>query len=217
MRISRFWTIIRHRSARRVLATLPVAMLSACDGGHTAPTPVRTGGQPSTAITRRPAADIRARLLTGNELGGFTSDGVTIYPSARSWLSADQLPRPLAAAEKAMLRHSGFREAAREDLINGGNTGGLSVVEQFRTPQAARTALAFYVMLIKQGETGTFKPFSVRGIPQAQGLTDVNNSGVNIAFSDGPCYYLVGEMAGGPTAVAELNAAALRLYRRVHR
>jgi prepilin-type processing-associated H-X9-DG protein len=138
-----------------------------------------------------------------------------VFPNASSWLSAEQLPAAQVAAERAMLRRDHFREAAREDLSNGG-TAGLSIVEQFGSPQAARAALLFYVAQIKAGESGNFESFSVHGIPGAEGLGDKHNSGVNIAFSDGPYYYLVGQEGGGPTAIAGLNAAALHLYRRVH-
>jgi hypothetical protein len=200
------------------VAMLPLALFTACGGTHSAPTTQAASSQPSTApTTRSEPADIKGRLLTANELGGFTSSGETVYSTIRSWVTADQLPPTPAAAETEMLRRTGFRRAAREDLINGGNTGGLSVVEQFRTAQAARAALAFYVGLAKTPDPGMFKPFTVHGIPRAYGLGDTENSGVNIAFSDGPYYYLVGEMGGGPTTIAELNAAALHLYRRVHR
>jgi hypothetical protein len=148
-------------------------------------------------------------------LPSFQSAGVTVYPSARRWLAGEQLPPRQKAAEKAMLSRNGFRDAVREDLTNGG-TGGLSLVEQFRSAQAARAALAFEVALIKAGDAGNFKAFSVNGIPGAVGLGDVNNSGVNIAFSDGPYYYLVGELGGGPTTIAALNSAAVHLYHRVH-
>ena len=89
-----------------------------------------------------PPAGIRDRLLTNNELPSFQSAGVTVYPNLHRWVAASQLPPAQAAAEKAMLGSNGFREGAREDLTNGG-TAGLSIVEQFRSAEAARAALAF--------------------------------------------------------------------------
>jgi hypothetical protein len=119
------------------------------------------------------------------------------------------------AAEKATLTHNGFRAGAREDLTKGGIPA-LSLVEQFQSPQAARAAMAFYDALNKSLAGGAFKSFSVPGIPGAQGLTDVTNQGVNVAFTDGQYYYLVGQGGGGAAAIAAMNAAALHLYSRVH-
>jgi len=141
---------------------------------------------------------------------------MNVFSNPSGWLAAAQGGTPhQLAAEKAMLTHNGFRAGAREDLTNGG-TPGLSIVEQFQSPQTARVALAFYGALNKSGAGGGFKSFSVHGVPGAQGLTDVNNSGVNIAFSDGPYYYLVGREGGGAAAIAALNSAAVHLYHRVH-
>ena len=114
-----------------------------------------------------------------------------------------------------MLRRNGFRRGARENLLNGG-TAGLSVVEQFRSPRAARAALAFYVRLLKSQSLGTLDIFPVHGIPGAQGLAYARNGGVNIAFTDGSYYYLVGEAAGGATTIATLTAAARHLDHRLH-
>jgi hypothetical protein len=192
-------------------------LLAACGGSHTAATSSSTSAPASTApVASPPPAGIRGRLLTDNELPSFRSAGVTVATSLQRWLAAGQPPPAQAAAEKAMLGSNGFREGAREDLANGG-TAGLSIVEQFRSPEAARAALAYYVALSKTGASGTFQAFSVHGIPGAEGLGDSNNSGVNIAFTDGPYYYLVGQMGGGPATIAGLNAAVLHLYHRVHR
>jgi hypothetical protein len=60
------------------------------------------------------------------------------------------------------------------------------IVERFQSPQAARAAMAFYDAQFKAG--GGNESFPVPGIPGAQGLTDVTNHGVNVAFTDGPYY-----------------------------
>jgi hypothetical protein len=44
----------------------------------------------------------------------------------------------------------------------------------------------------------------------------VPGGGINIAFSDGAYYYLVGQESGSQTAIANLNAAARDLYHGVH-
>jgi hypothetical protein len=113
-----------------------------------------------------------------------------------------------------MLTRNGFRAGAREDLRNG-LTPGLSVVEQFKSPQAARAAMAFYDAQNKSGAAGGFKSFSVPGIPGAKGLTDVTNHGVTVAFTGGYYYYMVSQAGGGGAAIATMNAAALHLYHRV--
>jgi hypothetical protein len=100
-------------------------------------------------------------------------------------LAEEQLPAAQLAAEKATLQRNGFREAAREDLTNGGNTAAFSLVEQFRSPQAARAALTAEVASIKAGAAGTLKAFPVHGIPGAEGFGDTQNSGINIASATG--------------------------------
>ena len=209
----------RFASMGRQMIWLGVAaavLVAACGGGHRA----STSGSKSTPSSTTSAADappggIRGHVLTSNELPGFQSAGVTVYPNRHSRLTASQLPAAQAAAEKAMLLRNGFREGARENLMNGG-TAGLSVVEQFRSPQAARAALAFYITMLKSQSRGTLDIFPVHGIPGAQGLAYVHSAGVNIAFSDGSYYYLVGEAAGGATTIATLNAAVRHLDHRLH-
>jgi hypothetical protein len=149
-------------------------------------------------------------------LPGFESAGVRVYWNLQRWLTADQLPAAQAAAERAMLSRNGFREGVRENLINGG-TAGLSVVERFRSPQAARAALAFCLQLLKSHSPGSVDFFPVHGIPGAQGIAYAHGAGVNIVFSNGSYYYLVGEATGGATRTVALNTAARHLYHRLHR
>jgi hypothetical protein len=119
-----------------------------------------------------------------------------------------------------MLNRNGFRIAAQENLANGG-TPGVSLVEQFRSSGTARSALAFYVAQFKApaaaAYAGAYAPFKVSGIPDAVGYSLGGvGGGINIAFTVGAYYYLVGQEGGGAAAVANLNAAARRLYHRVH-
>jgi hypothetical protein len=88
-------------------------------------------------------------VLTSNELAGFKTAGVSVYKTPSSWISAEQVQTNLATAEKAMLSRDGFRLGVRENLMSGG-TSGLSAFEQFRSPAAARNALAFYVPWFKE-------------------------------------------------------------------
>jgi hypothetical protein len=117
-----------------------------------------------------------------------------------------------------MLNRDGFRVAAQENL---GGTSGVSLVEQFRSPGAARDALAFYVAQFKApaaaAYAGAYAPFKVSGIPGAVGYSLGGAAGgINIAFSDGAYYYLVGQDGNSATAIANLNTAARQLYHRVH-
>jgi hypothetical protein len=155
-----------------------------------------------------------------NELAGFKSVGVSIYHSPSSWISgAPGVPADQQAAEKAMLNRDGFRAGARENLQNSA-TPGLSVVEQFRSPRAARDAFALYRSQFKApgATSGAYAPFHVPGIPAALGFSlGGSGGGINIAFSDGAYYYLVGRVGDSPTTIASLIAAAQHLYHRVHR
>jgi hypothetical protein len=154
-----------------------------------------------------------------NELMGFQSVGVSVYTTTSSWISADQgVPAAQVAAERSMLVRDGFRVGAREDLASGG-TPGLSIVEQFRSPAAARDAFGLYASQFKRPAPGrgSYAPFKVPGIPGAVGFTlgGPGGGGINIAFIDGANYYLVGRVGGSP-AIANLTAAAQHLYHRVH-
>jgi hypothetical protein len=146
---------------------------------------------------------------------------VSVYKTPSSWISGEQVPPDQATAEKAMLSRDGFRLGVHEDLMSSG-TGGASVVEQFRSAAAARDALAFYVSQYKAPAAaavgGAYAPFKVSGIPGAVGFSrgGVNGGGINVAFSDGASYYLVGQEGGSQTAIANLTAAARHLYHRVH-
>lgn len=185
---------------RALTAGVAVAVvLAGCgSGGHKAST----------------ASGIRSRMLTSNELAGFHVVDVLVHTTAKSWVSAEQAPADQAAAEKAMLKRDGFRAAVHEDLMSSG-TAGVSIVMQFQSPQAAADALGFYLMKLKA--SGPYAPFKVTGIPHAVGFSiGPIAAGINIAFSDGAYYYLVGQEAGSTAAIANLNTAARHLYHRVH-
>jgi hypothetical protein len=198
------------------LGAAAAVLLAGCGGGHKASTSSGTSTSSSTtSAASAPPRGVRGHVLTSNELPGFESAGVRVYRNLQSWLTADQLAAAQAASERAMLSRNGFREGVRENLVNGG-TAGLSVVGRFRSPQAARAALAFYVQLLKSHSPGAVDFFPVHGIPGAQGIAYAHGAAVNIAFSNGSYYYLVGEAAGGATRTATLNTAARHLYHRLH-
>ena len=197
-------------------------LLAGCGGsGHTAST-TRTVSTSSTPAAGTTPSGIRGQLLMGNELAGFTSAGVAVYTTAREWVSNpnDQQPADQAAAEKAMLTREGFKTGAVENLTGPAPDQGLSMVEQFRSPTAARAALAFYISHQKepkvQSTDGTYAAFKISGIPGAVGFTlGGATGGANIAFTKGDSYYLIGREGGTPPAIARLDAAARHQYLRV--
>jgi hypothetical protein len=127
-----------------VAAAIPVAGCGSSD--HTASTTTERSTSTAASGGRAPSG-IQSRVLTSNELAGFKPAGVSVYktPSSLSRLiSGEQVSGDQATAEKAMLSRNGFRLGVHEDLMSAA-TGGASVVQQFRSPAAARDALAFYV------------------------------------------------------------------------
>jgi hypothetical protein len=182
-------------------------VLSSCGGG----------GDEASTTPAGPESGIRSRVLTNNELAGFRVAGVVVDATPNSWV--EQTPADRAAAEKAMLKRDGFRVGVHEDLMNGDGIGAASVVEQFRSPQAAADALGSYLTRFKANpaSAGAYQPFKVTGIPHAAGFSLGGTAGgINIIFSDGAYYYFVGREGGGTAAIANLNTAARHLYHRVH-
>jgi hypothetical protein len=205
------------------LACAAIVLLASCGGSsHEASTPSGGSAPPTGAPAGARTGGIQTRVLTSNELAGFTSGGVSVYTTAREWLSSpnDQQPRDLAAAEKAMLTHQGFRAGAIENLTGPPPDEGLSVVEQFRSVAAARAALAFYISQQEapkvQRAEGSYASFRVSGIPGAVGYTlGGAGGGANISFTRGDYYLLVGRQGGSPSDLAGLSDAARHLYDRV--
>jgi hypothetical protein len=194
---------------------LAVVLSSCGSGGDKAST--TTGGSASSSTTA--TSGIRSRALTSNELAGFRVADVLVHTTPDSWVSGEQVPPDRAAAEKAMLKRDGFRAGLHEDLMSGDGTGGASIVEQFRSPQAATDALGFYLKEFKanSASAGAYQPFKITGIPHAVGFSLGGTAGgINIIFSDGAYYYLVGQEGGNTAAIANLNTGARHLYHRVH-
>jgi hypothetical protein len=120
-----------------------------------------------------------------------------------------------------MLTREGFQAGAVENLTGDGTPDdGLSLLEQFRSPTAAQDALAFYISQLKQPQVqstdGTYASFKVSGVPGAVGYSLGGASGgINIAFTHGDYYYLVGREGGSASDIAGLRATARHLYQRV--
>jgi hypothetical protein len=192
-------------------------LLSACGGSSHK---LSTSSNAGTAATQNhPATGIRGHVLAGNELRGFQVAGLLVDTSPTKWVADEQLPPAQWNSATASLRREGFRSGAREDLASG-NVDGLALVEQLSSASAARTELTTQVSETKATQTAAdaYHSFSVPQVPGAVGFTlgSPGNSGVNIAFSDGSYFYLIGEAAGDPSAKASLIATAQHLYHRVH-
>ena len=191
-------------------------VVSGCGGGgDKTSTTSGSSASASTTAANSAASEIRSHLLKSNALAGFHVAGVSVRTTPNGWVASAQLPAAQAAAEKAMLKRNGFRAAVHEDLTNGA-AGAASIVVRFGSPKGAADGMDFYVKQAKGA--GQYAPFKVTGIPNAKGFSigGLNGGGINIVFSDGDYYYLVGQEAGSKAAVAKLNAAARQLYQRVH-
>lgn len=155
-------------------------------------------------------------MLAGNELPGFKGTQPSVSNTVSGWLAKLQTPSDQVASETKRLTRLGFVAGAREDLTGPSGRDGLSMVEQFKTPGAARSELANQLELFTTTAPG-YQPFPVAGIPGAHGYA-ASGPGLNIAFASGDYYYLVGEFVSAVNASSEatLIAAAKRLYRGVH-
>lgn len=222
------WTTRSRRGASRkpakmCLIAAAAVLLAGCGGsGHKASTTKRGPSASTAPAATTSGGELQSRVLTSNELSGFTASGVAVYTTVRKWLSNpnDQQSPAQAAAEKAMLTRGGFRGGAVENLTGPAPDEGLSIVEQFRSVAAARAALAFYIskqkQRVAQSTAGAFAAFKVPGIPSAVGYTlGGAGGGANIAFAEGDYYLLVGREGGSPADLAGLSAAARHLYHRI--
>jgi hypothetical protein len=160
------------------------------------------------------------------ELHGFNVAEPITATNPQAWAAVDQVPGAERSAMVGRLRRLGFTGAAREDLAwatpnaPGSTTSppaGLSVVEQFGTPAAARSELTAELPTLGPGTA-----IKVSGVPGARGYS--SNSGgqdfANVLFASGPDLYLVGaEWQTSLTRKMSLRvlvAAVQREYQRTH-
>ncbi len=213
-----------------MLAGMVTALVIAGCGGSSpkaASTATATTTVPTSGISpprRRPPAlsGVVGRVLVAGELPGFTPQGRRVLGSnASSWVVEEELPSAEQAKEAARLQRLGFVAAVRERLAptNGTAAEALSIVEQFASQTAASAELAAQ---LRMSEARGARAFAVPGIPGATGFggSHGQTTGINVAFTAGPYYYLVG--AGWPTGTpnaptrAAVVAAAEHLYRRLY-
>jgi hypothetical protein len=173
----------------------------------------------STATTATAAeastSSIASHVLTSNELKGFAGSHPSVQNTARGWLTSRETPSSQIASETRRLTSQGFVAGASQNLT-GSSGDGVSIAEQFKTPGGARSELANALKMFKAQAAGP-KTFPVVGIPGALGLAATGASGVNVAFTSGDYYYLVGAFVPAVNASSEATivTAAKHLYRRV--
>jgi len=210
-------------ASRLAIGMAAAIVLAGCGStSHQQATTTSVAASPNVALPAGPPpAAIKGRVLTVGELAGY-APGKTHFTNSAAGEVAD-LPISEQGPEAARLQSLGFVAALREQLtpVSTGSSEGeaISIAEQFRSPRAARTQLAF---IVGHDTGGAFTPFVVPGIPGAHGWAESSQGGaINIAFADGPYYYIVG--AGWqpgqpqPPTQSTMIAATQRLYSRVHR
>ena len=198
--------------------------LAACGGGtgpgHRTGPAGAPGSSPAVAVRTtpgtKPPAAYAGRLLRDNELPGFLITDASVYSTPAAFVSSEGLSSGQAVAELHMLSRNGLRVAVKEDLDKRG-LAGLSLVEQFASPAAARSAMAFYLARFRApGQATQYEAFRVAGPPGAVGfvLGDPGGTGINLAFTGGDSYYLVAQVGSGAAAQESLVRAARSLYSR---
>ncbi len=201
--------------------TAAAVLLAACGGsGKTASTThsVATSA-PATSPTpsSAPQAAITRRLLRGSEIpSGFSPAGpASVTPTIQEFVASIQTPSAQVASVTARYKRLGFVTAASQQL-NGPGGGGVSLVEQFRSPAAARSELANDLATFDGGPAGRVD-FRLPGVPNSGGFGGQGaGGGVNVAWATGDYYYLVGEQANAASNRAGVIAAAQKLYHRLN-
>jgi hypothetical protein len=205
-----------------VCGVLTGVLVSGCGSSSHKPT-TQSSTAPSAA-----ASGITSHILVTNELAGFTGAKPAVATSVATWVADNGPPPGGPAHEQQRLTALGFVQGAREDLTGGSTStaGGLSEVEQFRSPKEAQAEVDYIADSFTKlgGNTGAqFKAFVVPGIPRARGFAALGPGGgvggINIAFAKGTYAYIVGQEIPGNSSysarVPKLIAAAQHLYGRV--
>jgi hypothetical protein len=172
-------------------------------GGSSSSTAVNTATAPATS---KLAVDLRPLLLADNALPGYHRAHQPLATSdAERWATVIQ-------DDPGRLRQLGFVAGARADLQNASANPGLTLAERFKTAPAARKEIAFTIA--ESGGPKEVRRFKVPGIPGAYGFASRGTGGgVNIAFTKGPDFFVVGFLQGkGAPSTKELIATAQKQY-----
>jgi hypothetical protein len=164
---------------------------------------------------RTSTAGFAGQVLTNSELPGFSGAKPTVQRGASAWLTDIETPTRQTVSQRAELNRLGFVAGVHKNLIGPRGRAGVSNVEAYRSPDAARAELAAEVRKLKK--ISGYVPFPVTGIPGAVGIGFRNPPGINVAFTSGDNFYVVGERLYSLTENAErmLIDAARHLYHRL--
>jgi len=205
------------------VGALAAPMLPGCGGSSHNTTTATTSAPATTAstatTTSTPTSGIASHVLISHELpAGFTGSEPSVDNTINGWLADSQTPSNQVASETKRLTRLGFVAGARENLTGPEGRSGVSIAEQFKALGGVRSEFANEVKVFKATVTTGYKAFAVTGIPGALGLADTAAPAVNVAFTSGDYYYLVGAFVSAVTVSSEtaIIAAASRLYQRVH-
>ncbi|HLW94684.1 MAG TPA: hypothetical protein VKS25_04840 [Solirubrobacteraceae bacterium] len=176
---------------------------------------------PAHAFDAVGALPLVERVLRSGDLAMMVrTSPPTVTAGADAWAAGEGLQPGAIANEADRLTALGFVEGVDENLKTPGNGDrfGLSLVERFASPGAAKAELQH---VAGPGTGWTY--FAVTGIPSARGFESGGGSrygGRNVAFTDGSFYYLVGAgwsraKAADKVSRAGVIAAARLLYGRV--
>jgi hypothetical protein len=196
----------QHRAARRFRPSTALALVAAATASVLTFAPGRSPSSPQLATTARVQPVAMAQPLSDRLLASSTAQGLV------------RVAPPTAIALTPRLRRLGLVAGLTQQLhgLAPMQAVAVSVVERFHSPAGARSELAY------QGRPlagQTLERYHVPGIPGAVGWSvryDHDATGMNVAFTTGSFYYLVGASVsrtghGAPTR-ASLAAAAQFLY-----
>jgi hypothetical protein len=165
------------------------------------------------------------RVLTLAEVPGFSlAQTPAVVSGAAAWAGGGGVSAFQGPSESARLRRLGF-VAGVVEFLNGRSPAmsqALSLVEQYRSAPSARAELVeqyTHVRTAASSTGNTFTPFAVPQIPGAVGFEFTTPSlvGCDIAFADGPFYYLVGEEYPVSAHSAPSRARVIGIARSLHR
>ena len=215
----------RRRSSMVTALAVVVAALAGVIYALVAPTTVHS--QSPGASAPRMALPVASQVLPSSLFPGLirTTQPMVVH-SAAIWATTVAEAHP-AAPETERLRRLGFVAGVDEHLYGRfpSQAEAISIVEQYRSAVAARTELAYQRTRDLSAPAGAGQRLTLLraiGIPGATGweVRGAQSIGINVMFSSGPSYYLVG--AGftpgthkAPTT-AEVIAGAQFLYLLVH-
>ena len=149
--------------------------------------------------------------LQSNEEPGYTVGGhPSTYTTPSGLLEGGSLTKSQMKSAVSTLQKAGFVKAVEEATMGSVNNEGFSLVMEFRNAAGAQTGAALFLHLAQTGQAGT-KPFSVAGVPGAQGVTVTGSAGgsANAYWSAGDCAFGSGVYDGTATS-AKAAASPVR-------